>query len=747
MSSSSGDALPTPNSADGYPSASNDQLPSLGAQLDRLLLNKNGGPHAHHVPLSIYNSQYGAASNAHLGLNSVLQGGATYNSVGNDQGSSSPFPTYGRDTYPVLSLNGLAPSIKSASDHDGSRDSVVAASSNASGRSDGGLGVFSSSPEKSNLDEVSALKAEIARLHAQKTSTEVANLDHAHDHFRGIPRVALGPNLIGRKEVDTNGYLYPPTNLPSPVSPTFSQGSSIWGRLPNQGISVGFGPSRPVGQPSSPSANVWTSPETRGFSNPWEYTFRSHTPSGQQGASGTNVGTNGAPIRYQPQYHHLALTQGLGRVDTFPSRFGSVGNQSAATIGHTHNTSQIYPQYAGNLGHSVQSGPHSAPPQRESFNETARGVDWSTSHHLGSGHLIASSPDPTSPMRGPFRQMRPIGTPLSPTAAEFRLVEPSSTWNALPHSSSSHPGSYEATNYRLSDPRLSSDWKTMIDKIICNNDQQASIFLQQKVRQGTEEQKHMIIEATIGRCYPLMVNRFGNFLVQRCLEHGTPEQIINITNTIRGHTSILSQDAFACHVVQKAFECAPEDYKTMMIHELLQHVKETVVQRYSCHVWQKLFELRWQGPPPQIMKYVNQSLWGMWQEVALGETGSLVVQNVFENCLEEDKRQAIDEVLHNIDKVARGQFGNWCIQHICEHGSPQDRSAAIDHIVIHAIDYSMDQFASKVVEKCLKNGGNEFLERYLGQVCKGQRDRPRLPLIDSQSILFLHFLTERSNAS
>jgi hypothetical protein len=37
------------------------------------------------------------------------------------------------------------------------------------------------------------------------------------------------------------------------------------------------------------------------------------------------------------------------------------------------------------------------------------------------------------------------------------------------------------------------------------------------------------------------------------------------------------------------------------------------------------------------MKYVNEALRGMWHEVALGETGSLVVQNIFENCLEEDK--------------------------------------------------------------------------------------------------------------
>lgn len=37
------------------------------------------------------------------------------------------------------------------------------------------------------------------------------------------------------------------------------------------------------------------------------------------------------------------------------------------------------------------------------------------------------------------------------------------------------------------------------------------------------------------------------------------------------------------------------------------------------------------------MKYVNEALAGLWPDVALGETGSLVVQNIFENCLEEDK--------------------------------------------------------------------------------------------------------------
>ena len=196
----------------------------------------------------------------------------------------------------------------------------------------------------------------------------------------------------------------------------------------------------------------------------------------------------------------------------------------------------------------------------------------------------------------------------------------------------------EPLNYRrLLDRNVNCNWKYIVDKIVCNNDQQASIFLQQKLKVGTPDQKYEIVEAIVAQAYPLMVNRFGNFLVQRCFEHGTPEQVIKIAEAIRGNTLSLSMDPFGCHVVQKAFDSVPEDYKAIMVHELLRRIPETVIHRYACHVWQKLFELRWSEEPPQIMDHVNVALEGMWHEVALGETGSLVVQNIFENCLENDK--------------------------------------------------------------------------------------------------------------
>ncbi|KAF2016420.1 ARM repeat-containing protein [Aaosphaeria arxii CBS 175.79] len=362
---------------------------------------------------------------------------------------------------------------------------------------------------------------------------------------------------------------------------------------------------------------------------------------------------------------------------------------------------------------------------------------------------------PPAPMHAPpngmnnfqARAMGPFGTRLSPEAAEFSVDAMAPTpWNAqqpLNEGNATYASTSEPMNYRrLLDRNMNCNWKYIVDKIICSNDQQASIFLQQKLKVGTAEQKFEIVEAIIAQAYPLMINRFGNFLVQRCFEHGTPDQVIAIAGAIRGNVLTLSMDAFGCHVIQKAFDAVPEEYKATMVHELLRRIPETVIHRYACHVWQKLFELRWVNSPPQIMRYVNEALRGMWHEVALGETGSLVVQNIFENCLEEDKRPCIEEVLASIDVIAHGQFGNWCIQHICEHGAPADRSRAIEHIIRFATEYSMDQYASKVIEKCLKIGGSDFLDRYLDRVCEGRADRPRMPLIDIAGDQFGNYLVQ-----
>ena len=162
--------------------------------------------------------------------------------------------------------------------------------------------------------------------------------------------------------------------------------------------------------------------------------------------------------------------------------------------------------------------------------------------------------------------------------------------------------------------------------------------MQQKLKSATQEQKQLIFKAIFRQVYALMTNRFGNFLVQRLFELGTPEQIKAVADKMRGHIFELTCEPFGCHVVQKALDCVEEASKAELVSELFTGIPETITHKYACHVWQKVFELRWiQVPAPPVMQRLHAVLQGQWTQVALDETGSLVIQNIFENLPEVDK--------------------------------------------------------------------------------------------------------------
>ncbi|KAL1628987.1 hypothetical protein SLS54_001678 [Diplodia seriata] len=576
--------------------------------------------------------------------------------------------------------------------------------------------------------ELAIAKQELNRMDTELSQTRIANHTvnqalgpqsdagyetHSHSPEKMIPYAfesgtKIAPALPRQDTWSSN------EEAPASASETFPTGNFNRGRAPtnhtiwNNGFksNLTYQMAAPFDQASAYGASAWNAGGRQSF--------------------GAGVGF---PMNHQPAY-------------------GPIQPQQYAIPNAMDNGYRSTPQLMDDA--TQYSMPRMNPPSRPTSAFGGRNNGWNGNYAynapIGGPRFSPPHMQGNGMYQGPNAyQAGPIGSRLSPTAAEFNVVNDAKpVWGAPgDQSGSTYISPNEPINYRrLLDRNMNCNWDLIVNKIVHNNDQQASIFLQQKLKVGTAEQKFAIVESIIAQAYPLMINRFGNFLVQRCFEHGTQEQVIAIAQAIRGNTLQLSMDAFGCHVIQKAFDAVPEEYKAIMVHELLRRIPETVVHRYACHVWQKLFELRWSDSPPQIMKYVNEALRGMWHEVALGETGSLVVQNIFENCLEEDKRPCIEEVLASIDIISHGQFGNWCIQHICEHGATQDRTRAIDHILHYATEYSMDQYASKVIEKCLKIGGTEFLDRYLERVCEGSANRPRMPLVDIAGDQFGNYLIQ-----
>ncbi|KLO20091.1 ARM repeat-containing protein [Schizopora paradoxa] len=270
-------------------------------------------------------------------------------------------------------------------------------------------------------------------------------------------------------------------------------------------------------------------------------------------------------------------------------------------------------------------------------------------------------------------------------------------------------------------PSSSPPYPLFVSRIVKSSDQQASIFLQQKLKVADEKERAKIIDAICTRGTEMMSHRFGNWAVQRCLEAASSsEERRKIAACMKGNVVELATNCYGCHVLQKALDCE-EDIRLLIVSELLLgDPAKTLINKHASHVWSKIMELTWTPPAPPIFAYVNQALQGKWASLACHETGSLVVQHAFENLEDSAKDGIIDELLKRgpdvFAEVAKNQWGSYCIQHILEHGSEKHRELALDHLLAGLLEFSTNEQGFKSITKALKEGNKATYDKFVNRM-------------------------------
>ncbi|KIJ54299.1 hypothetical protein M422DRAFT_241548 [Sphaerobolus stellatus SS14] len=327
--------------------------------------------------------------------------------------------------------------------------------------------------------------------------------------------------------------------------------------------------------------------------------------------------------------------------------------------------------------------------------------------------------------------------PRVPGPVDDRSAQPSPVYHGTTHHSdmsSAERLANEPINFlHLLSPTAVPPYSHFINRIIKNSDQQASIFLQQKLKIADTAERKKIIDAVAQRGVEMMTNRFGNWAVQRCLE--PPCELsdrMKIVQCMRGHIVELATNCYGTHVLQKALDCE-EDIRLMVVSELLLgDPSSTLLNKHSAHVWSKIMELTWTPPAPPIFAYVNKSLAGKWASLACHETGSLVVQTAFEQCEDGDKELIIGELLDEeaFTEVVTNAWGNFCVLHLLEHGAPHHQAKAIDNLIKGLSQYASHEQSIKSVLKALKEGGADVLDRVVLRLCEPPKGGRRASLVD-----------------
>ncbi|KDR85900.1 hypothetical protein GALMADRAFT_52680 [Galerina marginata CBS 339.88] len=503
-------------------------------------------------------------------------------------------------------------------------------------------------------------------------------------------------------------------------------------------------PNTPDFSPASVSSALLTPTDLSPSERPFDVKLHSPFENGQPGypyvTQPSLIFENGPPIKLQeavahnfvapaprPPLAHLNHVRHAGHSSTLPFFEPFAEPLTPAPRAPSQ---QIQPLSHADLPHSIYNSP---PPRRTADALRLPQMDWRLNqqvhlpHHQHQAALQVtpdwrlqaekSSPDfnfnatQEEPLRSSFVYQQ------SPTTQSFQTSHEPINFLSLLHPSSSPP------------------YHVFVARIIKSSDQQASIFLQQKLKVADLEERAKIVDAICARGFEMMAHRFGNWAVQRCLEAAsTADERRKIVSCMRGRIVDLATNCYGCHVLQKALDCE-EDIRLLIVSELLLgDPAQTLVNKHASHVWSKIMELSWTPPAPPIFTYVNKSLKGKWASLACHETGSLVVQHAFENLEAEAKDGIVDELLNHgfpiFCEVAKSQWGSYCIQHILEHGSDKHRKMTLDHLLDGLLEFATNEQGAKSVTKALKEGGVDTLDKVVRRMCEPAKGARRAMIVD-----------------
>ncbi|KDE03632.1 hypothetical protein MVLG_05882 [Microbotryum lychnidis-dioicae p1A1 Lamole] len=288
--------------------------------------------------------------------------------------------------------------------------------------------------------------------------------------------------------------------------------------------------------------------------------------------------------------------------------------------------------------------------------------------------------------------------------------------------------SFEHINYRaLLENETDIDDEAFVRRVMNQNDQQCSLFLQQRVRSTSSDlRRRSLFNAVSKHLLPLAVSKFGNFLVSRCLEYGGSELASTFTQRLTGRFLELALDHAGCHVVQRLLDYGGQVTKTLVVKEIMDQPL-TLTSKNACHCWNRLLST---VNSPEFYEGLARTGRGLWAEITKEEGGSLVCQHTLEDWPAAHTSVIARELYDSMEQVAKSSCGSFVLSTLLDRNALPFRAKLMDI----APRLALDSFGAKALEKAIRTGKIQAhaVATFVEVICRSQDSRPPV-LVDVAS--------------
>eukprot|EP00268_Persea_americana_P059230 TRINITY_DN7245_c0_g2_i3.p1 TRINITY_DN7245_c0_g2~~TRINITY_DN7245_c0_g2_i3.p1 ORF type:complete len:829 (-),score=172.02 TRINITY_DN7245_c0_g2_i3:376-2862(-) len=247
-------------------------------------------------------------------------------------------------------------------------------------------------------------------------------------------------------------------------------------------------------------------------------------------------------------------------------------------------------------------------------------------------------------------------------------------------------------------------------------DQHGCRFLQRKFDEGTPQDIQMIFNEIIDHAIELMMNPFGNYLMQKLLDVCTEEQrmqILLVVTEFPGDLVKISLNTHGTRSVQKLLETLKTRQQISLVVSALElGFLDLIKDLNGNHVVQRCLQCL----SNEDNKFIFDAAAKYCVDIATHRHGCCVLQRCIFYSTGEYRENLVAEISANGLLLAQDAFGNYVVQYILELKIPSAIANLISQFEGNYTHLSTQKFSSNVVEKCLKVLGEESRSRIIHEL-------------------------------
>ncbi|KAK1418286.1 hypothetical protein QVD17_27429 [Tagetes erecta] len=259
--------------------------------------------------------------------------------------------------------------------------------------------------------------------------------------------------------------------------------------------------------------------------------------------------------------------------------------------------------------------------------------------------------------------------------------------------------------------RFSKGYRSFSTPVRCNTlaDVKGYIYMFAKEQNGCrfiqsvfdeENPKHveMVFDDTIGHVNELMVNPFGNYLMQKLLEVCNEEQRMCILMEVTRDLVHISLNTHGTRAVQKLIETLKTRKQIKIVISALEPGFLALIKDLNGnHVIQRCLQCL----SNEDNKFIFEAASKFCVDIATHQHGCCVLQRCINHSTGKHQERLILEISANGLLLAQDAFGNYVVQSILELQIPCAVSMLTSQFEGNYVHLARQKFSSHVVEKCL----------------------------------------------